>query len=136
MGKIDEFKSFVKDNPILISHVKDGSMTWQNFYEIYDLYGDSKEAWDQYLSKKEEVKPTSTESTTSNDNSSLGGPWSSILNMAKNLDADKMQTGITSLQKALGLVGELFTKEGTTTAATTAAGSTYRPRPTYRRFED
>ena len=41
----EKFKDFVKNNPILLKYVKENKMTWQQFYEIYDLYGEDKEAW-------------------------------------------------------------------------------------------
>ena len=40
MSKIDDFKEFVRKNPSLISQVKENNMTWQQFYEFYDLYGE------------------------------------------------------------------------------------------------
>ena len=43
MSKI-EFKEFVKKNPSLLKFVREEKMTWQKFYEIYDLYGE-----DEYL---------------------------------------------------------------------------------------
>ena len=39
MSKLEEFKNFVKDNPKLINYVKNNEMTWQKFYEMYDIYG-------------------------------------------------------------------------------------------------
>ena len=39
MSKKEEFKEFVKTKPELIRHIEDGSMTWQKYYEIYDIYG-------------------------------------------------------------------------------------------------
>ena len=42
MTNVDNFKSFVKKNPNLISYVRNGNMTWQKFYEIYDLYGEER----------------------------------------------------------------------------------------------
>ena len=36
--KKDDFKNFVRTKPELIKYVKNGEMTWQKFYEIYDLY--------------------------------------------------------------------------------------------------
>ena len=53
----EDFKAFVKSHPHLISYVKQGEMTWQGFYEIYDLYGDDTKAWDPYLKDdKKDVK--------------------------------------------------------------------------------
>ena len=48
--------------------------------------------------------------------------------MAKNIDVNKVQDGLTSLQKTLSLFGDLFvSKDGGKT-------STYNPRPLYRKF--
>ena len=35
---LDNFKKFVKENPKLVNFVRNGDMTWQKFYELYDLY--------------------------------------------------------------------------------------------------
>lgn len=123
MAKIDEFKMYVKKNPKLINYVKDGSMTWQGFYEIYDLYGEDNNAWSKYLSNTdEEVTETKKSSISS---------VSDIVKMVKNMDVDKVQEGITSLQKAVDLFSGLFIKDGAKTNTTA-----YTPRPIYRSFED
>lgn len=124
MSKIDEFKIYVKKNPKLINYVKNGSMTWQGFYEIYDLYGEDNNAWNKYLSNnnEEQVKETKKSSI-----SSVGD----IVKMVKNMDVDKVQEGITSLQKAVDLFSGLFIKDSTKTNTTA-----YTPRPIYRSFED
>ena len=123
MAKIDEFKMYVKKNPKLINYVKDGSMTWQGFYEIYDLYGEDNNAWSKYLSNTdEEVTETKKSSISS---------VRDIVKMVKNMDVDKVQEGITSLQKAVDLFSGLFIKDGANTNTTA-----YTPRPIYRSFED
>ncbi len=123
MAKIDEFKMYVKKNPKLINYVKDGSMTWQGFYEIYDLYGEDNNAWSKYLSNTdEEVTETKKSSISS---------VRDIVKMVKNMDVDKVQEGITSLQKAVDLFSGLFIKDGAKTKTTA-----YTPRPIYRSFED
>ena len=38
--KQEEFKNFVRTKPELIKYVQNGKMTWQKFYEMYDLYGE------------------------------------------------------------------------------------------------
>ena len=40
MTKVDNFKEFVKKNQVLVTYVKENKMTWQKFYELYDLYGE------------------------------------------------------------------------------------------------
>lgn len=123
MAKIDNFKLFVKNNPNLITYVKNNTMSWQKFYELYDLYGEDNSVWNEYLNKDTTVNTTKTESKKSNK-------FSDILDMAKNLDTNKLQDGISSVQKAIGLIGDMLVKDKKPDA------STYNPRPIYRRFDD
>ena len=123
MTKIDNFKLFVKNNPNLITYVKNNTMSWQKFYELYDLYGEDNSVWNEYLNKDTTVNSTKTESKKSNK-------FSDILDMAKNLDTNKLQDGISSVQKAIGLIGDILVKDKKPDA------STYNPRPIYRRFDD
>ena len=120
MANIDDFKSFVRKNPSLITYVKNNNDSWQKIYEVYDLYGEDDKAWEKYL------KPTVEESKSSKSTS-----LNDLVNMAKNIDVDKVQNGITSLQKALGLFSELFVNKGSSDTT-----NTYQPRAIYKRFED
>ena len=125
MTKIDNFKSFVRKNPNLITYVREKNTSWQEFYELYDLYVEDPTIWNKYLNK-EEKKIEESSSSTSNTN-----PLNNILTMAKNIDADKLQDGLSSIQKAVDLFGGLLVKDkGTTTK------SDYSPRPVYKRFDD
>ena len=119
MSKIDNFKEFVKDNPNLINYVKRGDKTWQEFYELYDLYQDDKSIWNKYLNKEER-------STSSGIN------INNFLDYAKNIDVNKLQEGITSIQKAIDLFGGMLNKDNSSSTET----NNYRPRPVYRRFDD
>ena len=123
MAKIDNFKLFVKNNPNLITYVKNNTMSWQKFYELYDLYGEDNSVWNEYLNKDTTVNTTKTESKKSSK-------FSDILDMAKNLDTNKLQVSISSVQKAIGLIGDILVKDKKPDA------STYNPRPIYRRFDD
>lgn len=119
MSKKEEFKEFVSLHPELIKFVENDTMTWQKFYEIYDLYGNDNSVWNKYLN------------TSQKNNNNNYTSFSDILNMVKNIDVDKLQDGITSLQKALGLVSDLFIKD-----SESKPNSNYTPRPLYRSFED
>ena len=125
MTKIDNFKSFVRKNPNLITYVREKNTSWQELYELYDLYGENPTIWNKYLNKEEKKIEEQTTSTSSTN------PLNNILTMAKNIDADKLQDGLSSIQKAVDLFGGLLVKDkGTSTK------SDYLPRPVYKRFDD
>ena len=115
-NKVSLFKDFVRRHSFLISYIRDGKKTWQDLYELYDLYGEDEDIWNSFLKEKD------------NTNNHY---FDDIVKMIKNIDVDKVQEGITSMQKTLNLFGELFTgKENKN------SGHEYNPRPLYRRFED
>lgn len=113
MNNKEAFKEFVKNNPSFASYIKDGSMTWQKFYELYDMYGEDSSIWDDFKDSNKKNTPT----------------LSDIVNMAKNIDINKLQDGVNSLSKAFGLFSELFINKDSDT-------NTYTPRAVYRRFDD
>lgn len=121
MTKVDSFKEFVKKNQVLVTYVKENKMTWQKFYELYDLYGEDNNIWNEYLKKEEpQTKVNNTKPSS----------LSNIMEMAKNIDPDKLQDGITSIQKAISLFSDMITKNNTSST------STYTPRPIYKKFDD
>ena len=123
MSKVNDFKEFVKGNPSLIKYIKNGEMSWQKFYEIYDIYGEDNSVWNEYLT-------TTSSNSSNNTNRSTSYHLEDIIKMAKNIDVNKVQDSLTSLQKTLSLFGEILgSKEVSKT-------STYNPRPLYRKFED
>ena len=113
MNNLNDFKKFVKSNPTFANFVKNGSMTWQKFYELYDMYGEDSSIWDDY--KKEETKKVTL---------------TDIVNLAKNIDVDKLQDGVNSISKAVGLFSELFTNNKEPKI------NDYEPRAVYKRFDD
>lgn len=119
--KKEEFKEFVKKNPKLITYVKNNEMTWQQFYEMYDLYGEEENVWKDYLTTKEEVK----EVVKTTSAFSLG----EVVNWLKNVDLDGLQEGIGNVQRVLGVVQDFTKKENKEV-------NTYKPRPLYKHFED
>lgn len=116
MEKKEEFKNFVKTKPELIDYVKSGEMTWQKFYEIYDLYGEESKAWESYRS------PSPIENV------------SKISDIVKGIDVSSIQKHIETAQKALGLVQEMTTKNVSNVANVAKGPSS--PRPINKFFED
>lgn len=122
--KKEEFKEFVKNNPKLISYVKNNEMTWQKFYEMYDLYGENNNVWKEYLEDKKVISDVSKAGIA-------GLTLSEVVNWFKNVDLDSLQEGIGNVQRVLGVVQD-FTKKDKKDSET----NKYKPRPLYRHFED
>ncbi len=118
MDKITSFKEFVKLHPKLLNYVKTGDMTWQKFYEMYDLYGEDNEVWKSYITKEEVESTVGTASLAS------------IVTWLKGINLDKMQEGINSVQRVLGVLEDFSSKDSTNIKPD------YQPRPLYKHFED
>ena len=119
----EEFKSFVRKNPSLIKYVNNNSMTWQKFYEMYDMYGESNDIWNKYLNT------TSNNIVKTNTLSSSENAFRELVNTVKTINLEKVQKGINSLQKTISLVQELGSSNNTTPKE-------YERRPIYKHFED
>ena len=109
----EDFKNFVNNHKELINYVNTDKMTWQKFYDMYSLYGENSDVWDEYLNKK------------NNNTISL----KDILDSLKNLDADEVKKNINSLNKILSLVSTLISKDNN-------VKEEYEPMPLYKKFED
>lgn len=118
MDKKEAFKSFAKSHPELLNSVRNNETSWQKLYEVYDIYGESNEAWDTYFNR-------GGTNTSSNN-------FSSISNIVKNIDMNSIQKHINTAQKALSLVEELTTKG----ASNVASKTPITPRPINKFFED
>ena len=112
MNNKEEFKKFVKENPKLIKYVREGKKTWQNFYEIFNLYGTEEKAWKEYLG---EITTTAA--------------GLDLLSWLKGIDLDSIQNGVESIQRVLGVVEDFTKKEP-------KQKEEYQPWPLYKHFED
>ena len=121
MDKLTNFKEFVKKNPSLIKFVKNNEMTWQKFYELYDLYGEDDSVWSSYKNNN------SVESTAATTAGVLG--MADIFDWLKNINLDSFQDGISSIQRVISVLQDLGNKD-------TNVKPEYTPRPLYKHFED
>lgn len=113
MSNITNFKNFVKENPSLLKYVQKEEMTWQKFYEMYDMYGESNEVWNKYLNKEIATSASSFD----------------FVNWVKNIDMNALQENINSVKRVIGVIQDLGLKNDSTK-------SDYKPRPLYKHFED
>ena len=114
--KTDEFKEFVKSKPELIKYVQSGEMTWQKFYELFDLYGTDDNIWNKYVLHEK--------------NDSI----SKITDIVKNVDLDSIKNHIGTAQKAIDLVSGLTSKDASTVES--IIKGPISPRPLNKFFED
>ncbi len=117
MDKKNEFREFVKGRPELIDYINSGEMTWQKFYEVYDIYGSDDNAWSKYNKRSNKEKES----------------FSKIGDLMKGVNMDSIQEHIATAQKALGFVQEL-TSQGKSSPIKPKGPST--PRPINKFFED
>jgi predicted component of type VI protein secretion system len=110
----EDFKNFVNNHKELITYVNQDKMTWQKFYDMYSLYGENSDVWEEYF-KKEDSK--------------LNISLKDIIDKVKGLDPDEVQKNINSLNKILSLVSTLISKDNN-------VQEEYEPMPLYKKFED
>lgn len=116
MDKKTLFKEFVSKHPELVTYIKNKENTWQDFYEIYDIYGEDESAWNKYFNNE----------GTNSKEASLG----ELTNLFKNVNMDNVQKHINNAQKAVGLIQELTSKN------TTSNIISKTPRPITKFFGD
>lgn len=94
MSKKDEFKNFVSQNPTLIDLVASKNKTWQELFELYDLYGNDKSSWNKYLNFQ-------------NKNTVNIESLNELAKVFKNVNLDNVQKYINTAQKALAVIESL-----------------------------
>ena len=109
MDKKEEFKSFVRNYPTFAEYVQNKTTTWQELYELWDMYGYDDKVFSKY-------KTTST-----ND-------LSNIVSSIKNINMDNVKKNLNSIEKGIKLLQDFIKKEDVT--------PTYTPRPIFKKFED
>jgi len=117
MDKLEEFRTFLKDNPSIINYLhnnKDSSI--QKLYEIYDIYGKDLSIWKPYLEEKRNNIKTDT----------------NLKNIFANIDMNSLQEHIKTAQKALGFIEELTTESAKKVNNTIVSS----PRPLDKFFGD
>jgi hypothetical protein len=84
----EDFKNFVRNKPELASYVTNGDMSWQKFYELYDIYGEDESIWNKYTNK----------------------PSTKITDVLSKFNPDSFQNHLETAQKALDIFSEFANK--------------------------
>lgn len=89
----ETFKEFARKHPELASHVLSNNISWQQLYELYEIYGENNKIWNNYLNKEE------------------SSGVKDIVEIIKNIDLIKFQEGISNIQKTISVIQNLTPKE-------------------------
>ena len=114
----ETFKSFARLHPELANAVVSGSVTWQQLYELYEIYGENNKVWNSYFS-------SSTVDTISHSANTV----KDLIHTLENLDMDSVQKGITNIQKTIGLLQDIG-------IGSRKDALPYEAKPIYQKFED
>jgi len=109
MDKKEEFKSFVRKYPSFAEYVQNNNVTWQQLYELWDMYGDDDNVFSKY------------KTTTTNE-------FSNIVNSIKNINMDSVKKNLNSIEKGIKLIQDFVKKDD--------PKPMYQPRPIFKKFED
>ena len=93
----ESFKEFARNNPSLAEHVLNKSTSWQQLYELYEIYGEHSNIWNKYIKT-----PSITENITSS-----ASTIKDFLDTLKDLDMSSVQQGITNIQKTINLLQDI-----------------------------
>ena len=96
MNKKEAFKEFLKKNKNLSKLVNDGKTTYQKLFETYDIYGEDENVWKDLL--KDELKTKSKTSAVKD-----------VIDNLKNIDLDKLEENVGTLEKALTFLEDIIT---------------------------
>lgn len=92
MDKKEQFKIFISNHPEILEYIKTKEMSFQDFYEIYDIYGENENAWSKYFKVAESQKIKE-----------LG-------DILKNINMDNIEHHVNNAQKLISVIQELTKK--------------------------
>lgn len=97
MDKKSEFKNFISQHPEILKYIKTKEMSFQDFYEIYDIYGEDEVTWNKYFSNIDETSSTKDK-------------INELTRLFKNVNMDNIEHHVNNAQKAISIIQELTKK--------------------------
>ena len=90
----ESFIIYARRHPEFANYVLNGKISWQQLYEIYEIYGEDNNIIENY----------------SNNSVDLNS-FKDVFKVIKNIDLDSIQNSISSLQKTIGLIQDIRGKK-------------------------
>lgn len=90
----ENFIKYARRHPEFANYVLNGKITWQQLYEIYEIYGEDNNIIDNYNSNNIDLNS-----------------FKDVFKVIKNIDLDSIQNSIGSLQKTISLIQDIGGKK-------------------------
>lgn len=90
----ESFILYARRHPELANQVLSGKVSWQQLYEIYEIYGENNNILENY-----------------NKNNIDFNSFKEVFKAIKSVDLESIQNGIGSIQKTIGLIQDIGTKK-------------------------
>lgn len=95
MDKKELFKNFISNHPEILRYVKNKEMTFQDFFEIYDIYGEDENIWAKYFKENSVAEDSKIKELSS---------------VLKNINIESIEHHVNNAQKVIGIIQELTKK--------------------------
>ena len=90
----ENFIKYARRHPEFANYVLNGKITWQQLYEIYEIYGEDNNIIENYNSNNIDLNS-----------------FKDVFKVIKNIELDSIQNSIGSLQKTIGLIQDIGGKK-------------------------
>ncbi len=88
----EKFLSFARVHPELAKQVLKGNASWQQLYELYEIYGEKHSIWNQFMRSGETIDFSA---------------FKDLFEMIRKVDFQHVQTGIQNIQKTIGFLQDI-----------------------------
>lgn len=95
---VKDFKVFVNEHPLLVKEMREGSSSWQEYYEKWTLLGEDDPSWNKYtneITKKE---------TKVNESEILG----QLMKLTEKVDINRVQKEVKKFNNTINVVQDIL----------------------------
>ncbi|UOY93756.1 YlbD family protein [Ectobacillus sp. JY-23] len=100
---VQKFKEFVRNHPKMIYEVRNGSKTWQQFYEEWYLLGENDPIWKVYKQDGEQEPVAAAQESVA-----AAGVMGQVMSFIKNINMDQVQYHLNNVTNTIGSVQQVI----------------------------
>lgn len=86
----EKFIYFARNHPELANSVLKNNVSWQQLYELYEIYGENNKIWNNYMRNDVDLNS-----------------FKEVYNIIRKVDLNSVQNGINNIQKTIGMLQDI-----------------------------